>query len=687
MMKTIKQVIKKSLGMVGITVGKTYWVQSKKWMLYQVREKGVDLTKGLGYEIDSDIKKCKVYPQQSKEIDLTIEKLLDDKKYTFMNMLIVTNPYQYAPLCAMAIFGTKKDCKVSVTVFGKTEDTNISYTLDKTRRHRVPILGLYEGMENKVEICLLDDKDNVLKRKEVIIRTEEMKGVNGELEIIKEPSVTDYCYGLTLVYGGNNGVYPYAFDKNGDRRFIFSMVPKSYGFQPMKNGRYLFLAKKATRETCHNPSGLQVYEIDQLGRIHRIYNIEAGSHHDYCELEDGNLVVASNAFDGTYEDAVLEIDRKTGQVVNEVNIKDYVDKKFIDSSDWAHLNSLQYDKENKTVIVSCRNLHSVLKIDWGNKKLLWILCDPTVWKGTPQEDKVLKPTGDMQWFYHQHAAYYVDFPKDHQSVGKLILFDNHNCKRRAVETYDEIKDKSFVRIYEIDENKNTVSLIKSFDSDRSGIRSDAFWEQEENRVLAMNGRIWKKVVKEEQVTDENGQTVTKTKTDKIAVGSVIEYDYDSGAVLNKFKMNFGFYRARKFKFQPQMMTEPMDMDDAYYIGELHGIEKCTPPDVSNAIKVSDIDTEHATSEEKGILDISAEIEQNILYIRHQDHLLQALYFVGENQSYIRDLSYSKQERMEYFAGIKIYDPIPLDMMEKDHYTVYFKKDMKLYQSDISFQKK
>ena len=47
-------------------------------------------------------------------------------------------------------------------------------------------------------------------------------------------------------------------------------------FQPMKNGRYLFLAKKATRETCHNPSGLQVYEIDQLGRIHRIYNIEAG---------------------------------------------------------------------------------------------------------------------------------------------------------------------------------------------------------------------------------------------------------------------------------------------------------------------------------------------------------------------------------------------------------------------------
>lgn len=87
------------------------------------------------------------------------------------------------------------------------------------------------------------------------------------------------------------------------------------------------------------------------------------------------------------------------------------------------------------------------------------------------------------------------------------------------------------------------------------------------------------------------------------------------------------------------------------------------------------------------MDISAEIEQNILYIRHQDHLLQALYFVGENQSYIRDLSYSKQERMEYFAGIKIYDPIPLDMMEKDHYTVYFKKDMKLYQSDISFQKK
>lgn len=686
MKNIVKKVVKKTLGTVGIRVGNTNQMRSKKWILNQVKVKGIDLKKDLGYKIDSDIKECRIYPQLSREIDLTMEKLLDDNKYNFNEMLIITNPYQYAPLCAMALFHTVKEYKVAVTVVGKTEDTNISYTLDKAKRHRVPILGLYEDTANKVKIQLLDAQGKVRRKKEVTIKTESFQGVNDALKITREHSVKDYSYGLTLVYGGNNGLYPYAFDKNGDRRFVFSMVSKSYGFQPMKNGRYLFLAKRATRETCHNPAGIQIYEIDQMGRIYKIYNIEKGSHHDYCELEDGNIVVASSSFDGTYEDTVLEIDRATGKVVNEVNIKDYMDKKFVDDSDWAHLNSHQYDKVNKTVVVSLRNMNTVLKIDWGKKKLMWILGDPALWRDSPLEDKVLKPVGDVKWFYHQHAAYYVDFPKENNRVGKLILFDNHNCKRRAVETYDNIKDKSFVRIYEIDENKNTVSMVKTFDCDRSGIRSNAVWEKENNRVIAMNGRIWEKILKEEQRTEEDGQIVTTEKAVKNTVGSIMEFDFDSGELLNKYKINFGFYRAGKFEYQPQAMAKLMDIEGDYFVGELNGIKKCVSPPISNAKNVSDIDIYNATSEEKDIKEVTAEIQHNILYIKHRDHLLKALYFVGENQTYIRDMSYSKQERPEYFATARVSDPIPLDVMERDYYTVYFKSNTGLYKSDISFKK-
>ena len=66
-------------------------------------------------------------------------------------------------------------------------------------------------------------------------------------------------------------------------------------------------------------------EVDLLGKIYREYMIPGGQHHDFVELPDGNLLVASDSPDlSTVEDYVVEIDRETGAVVWELDMKDLI---------------------------------------------------------------------------------------------------------------------------------------------------------------------------------------------------------------------------------------------------------------------------------------------------------------------------------------------------------------------------
>ena len=57
-------------------------------------------------------------------------------------------------------------------------------------------------------------------------------------------------------------------------------------------------------------------EVDLNGKIYREYAIPGGQHHDFRELSNGNLLVASDSPDlSSVEDYVVEIDRESGEVV------------------------------------------------------------------------------------------------------------------------------------------------------------------------------------------------------------------------------------------------------------------------------------------------------------------------------------------------------------------------------------
>ena len=59
-----------------------------------------------------------------------------------------------------------------------------------------------------------------------------------------------------------------------------------------------------------------ILEIDYLGKIYGRYNIPYGYHHDVAELQNGNLIVATNDFFGTIEDIIIENEKSNEDVLD-----------------------------------------------------------------------------------------------------------------------------------------------------------------------------------------------------------------------------------------------------------------------------------------------------------------------------------------------------------------------------------
>lgn len=681
----IKKVYNKAKRAAGIKPNAGVIIKSSKWMREQAECYEKQTLRDFGMEVGGNVKQIISYPHLSRMIECAVNELAEKNDNTINNMLVIKNPYQYSPLSAYVLFQTKKPYKVRVTVKGKTPDCDISYTISEAKHHRVPVLGLYPDYKNTVDIELLGKNGKRIKKKTFQMNVEKLKGKNSAIKVQKEVEEVTYLYNLTLVYGGgDDSIFPYAFDRNGDIRFCFAMAPKTYGFQPISGGKFLFLNKRATRVTFTNPTSTQLFEVDQMGRIYRIYNVEKGTHHDFAEIKNGNFVVGSNAIEGkTYEDTVVEIDRTTGEILKEIRIKDYLDPKYVDSSDWAHLNSIAYNEEEKTVVVCLRNLHTVLKINYEKKELEWILANPKFWTGSTVEDKVLIPDEEnMKWFFQAHAAYFIDSDLDDDPDTKfLMIYDNHTDKRRPVSYFDK-EPNSYVRIYRINEKLKTVSLFCSYPFEKSTIRSNGIFEKESRIVLAMNGKV----------KDTNCQHNA----------SIIAFDYDSGKILNKYTMNYGFYRAYGFEFAPDKMAQSMEIDKNYSVGKVYEMCSCEGIDISDAKKLpkpvleEPFKTEgerrtglnklvtknpdYYVDPEQDMARIKLEVEEDILYVDLIDHLLEKIYFVGENNTYCRDFTDTKQERPEYFARAGNRDLIPLNHLEEDIYEIYFKHSVGLYQS-------
>ena len=388
------------------------------------------------------------------------EKDFKTNGYKIENPNIIIDPYKSSPLTALVLFETKNDVTPKVTVVGKDNNTTITHTFQNTTKHYLSIYGLYPDYENKV-IIEYKEKGKQIK-KEVTIKTDKLPddfplptSVNSK----KEELGTEFYF-----YTPSSKGYSCAYDMNGDVRWYLTHYA-IWDNTRLKNGNMLVSTERLIN-TPYYMTGL--YEIDMFGKIYKEYSLPGGYHHDYYEMPNGNLLVATDDFDnkyGTVEDYIVELDRKNGKIVNKIDLKNILNmtdgkSENWTSYDWFHNNSVWYDEKTNSITLSGRHQDAVINIDYNTKKLNWIIGDSKNWSKDYQKYFFKKVGENFEWQWSQHAAMIT-------KEGYVFLFDNGNNKSKIKDNYVPA-DKSYSRgvMYKINKKNMTIEQVWEYGKER-----------------------------------------------------------------------------------------------------------------------------------------------------------------------------------------------------------------------------
>lgn len=581
---------------------------------------------------------------RSGEKDLEISKQLTSGGNTWEKPKVILNPYGDAPLCAYILFETSEECSVRITVKGKTKKTNFSETLKPAKRHRVPVVGLYPGTENHIVLERLNTKGHVTNKKTVSIQTEELPESMKDIVRV-EKHTKNSAYPFILV-SGQTTPYPFAYDEEGNVRWYVKVKTSSYGVFPLSNGHFMLQSKDSFVTTEEKPHTTEMHEMDYMGRTHQIYYVKKGYHHEVIEkTKGGNLLILSSSIKGHVEDTVQEIDRKTGKIIKTLDMQEILGDKYVDMIDWCHLNTVSYREEDHSILISPRNVHSGIRVDWETNEVKWILGNPEFWEGTPDAKNVLKPIGSIIWHYQPHSIYEIPYDLDNNpDTSHIMVYDNHWNTQRKVDFFDG-DTNSYVSVYVVDEKKETVHQTHTYQSVKSKITSNCAYDKKTNRIFSFGGYL-------DPLIDGRK-------------GMIYEYEYESERCLNQYSLRYYFYRGYAMQIDIEALAAEQNTDGNDIKGTLLAPSKI----------------EHKEIPDETVKDGVAAfwLKERVLYMETKDHSVMKVRFIGEKQTYVVDYNDARGGEAKY-KNTAYPIAIPVGGLEPDHYQIVVLYDGEWYQT-------
>ena len=536
-------------------------------------------------------------------------------EYSFKNILVINNPYKISPLSALMVFDTiGNPCKVEYTIKGY---------------------------------------NNVIASKNIKIKTPVLnKPVHNCVKITKSsrPFAGDFIF----VSGGYQGGV-YGFDTNGNIRFALNRIPQYYGVYLFKDGRFLFPEKNMRIPAYGNAHTVITHEMDMLGRVYRTYHQKKGMHHWAIEKEPGgNILGLSSSMHDTYmENAIIEVDRITGETVYELSMNDLFDDTYKTRNDWAHINSIDYIPAEGCVVVSMRNVHTIAKINLKKREIVWLIAKPKFYKGTNVEDKVLKPVGEHDWFFQQHGIQIVHDETDNDPYTlRLMLFDNHTANRRPVKWFDG-EEKSYVNFYTVDEKKRTVRQDNRFETPLSITRSNSEYDPDNRIVRAMCAHF------KPPVDGYNAK--------------IYEFNYDTKECINEISCVTDYFSAHTFDFNIPAMSKPLP-EGNMMLGSL--VSPIKLENMPYELEKAEIMT-HEVSEA-----LKFRRYGDLIQVYAVDHDLEKIYLYNNDTIYVQDFTNTTQP-LKVFKTQTYFVSMPLNDIPAGSYKLAVQYLSKTYKTDYT----
>ena len=376
--------------------------------------------------------------------------------YTIDNPLVSYNLYLINPLSAVISFYTEEETAVTVTVFGKAKEGNITHTFPRAKEHVLPVVGLYSGHVNRVEVREYRGKVHTVE-----IEVPDVFEGNSPVESMD--TTPEYLQDDCIFLSPSGAELAVAVDYAGDIRWCLN-IKCVFDMKRLKNGHILMGTDRLVQMPYYM-SGM--YETSACGKIYHEYRLPGGSHHDAFEMPDGSLLcLTEDLTSGTVEDMCVLIDRETGDILKTWDYKNFLEPGLGKSGswsekDWFHNNAVWYDEKSHSLTFSGRHMDSIVNIDFETGKVKWFM---SVREGWPQEwvDRYFfKPVGtDFEWEYEVLACLITP-------DGDVMCFDNHHWGSKIKENYRAAKNNYSRGVrYRINTKDMTIEQIWQYGKDR-----------------------------------------------------------------------------------------------------------------------------------------------------------------------------------------------------------------------------
>lgn len=442
----------------------------------------------------------------------TLLGLTQDKEYTLTAPLAVLNPFGTGSNGLYMYFQTDAPTRVTYTVHVEDEDIpDYTATVNNqgedgySKLQEFLLVGLVPGMENTVTLSA-ETKQQGTSYSFTIDMPEATSGYDVTLETEEGDSAQELSDGLFYAMGlGDYYGYTFFFDNEGVLRY--EMVLEGY-----HSDRFLW-DDDGSLITCVGSQ--KIARLNRFGQVTQVFDLgQYELHHDINWGPEGTiLALATDTESETVEDQVLQIDLESGEVSHVVDFTQVFQSYYeitrpVQATDpfglwsegewdWLHLNSLQYDEGDNSIIVSSRETSTIIKCSLGEEpEILWMAGNPDFWEGTEFSQYSLAQEGEFQFQYGQHDVELM--PQEEISAlgfepaaeGQLYLrvYDNNYYAMSSrddfeVEVPDEVSTSStlegdvnsHVYYYLVDENAGTFTLMDSFDLPYSSLVSNAQW--------------------------------------------------------------------------------------------------------------------------------------------------------------------------------------------------------------------
>ncbi len=376
--------------------------------------------------------------------------------YTIDNPLVSYNLYLINPLSAVISFYTEEETAVTVTVLGKAKEGNITHTFPREKEHVLPVVGLYSGYVNRVEVREYRGKVHT-------VEIEVPDVFDGDSPLESMDTTPEYLQDDCIFLSPSGAELAVAFDYAGDVRWCLN-IKCVFDMKRLKNGHILIRTDRLVQMPYYM-SGM--YETSACGKIYHEYRLPGGSHHDAFEMPDGSLLcLTEDLTSDTVEDMCVLIDRNTGEILKTWDYKNFLEPGLGKSGswsekDWFHNNAVWYDEKSHSLTFSGRHMDSIVNIDFETGRLNWILSDPEGWPQEWVDRYFFKPIGtDFEWQYEQHACLITP-------DGDVMCFDNHHWGSKIRENYRAAKNNYSRGVrYRINTKDMTIEQIWQYGKDR-----------------------------------------------------------------------------------------------------------------------------------------------------------------------------------------------------------------------------